>query len=194
LGFSETEAERIIKEEGLIEVKTTLRQTINRIANRASQRNNDIEEKVLNEWVIYRSDGYLKTLLYAEKASETSLRVFLKYKLGLEKDELGNPKYTGVKLDAKVEEMLQSLLMFVHVHEDIKPNKPDFGGGEAKTIVTKLGERSYLLNDVLSHEQLIEESKKVLAEFLKLKIDRGSMTDEQFNARVNPKLRVCCKS
>ncbi|MDD5021614.1 MAG: ElyC/SanA/YdcF family protein [Endomicrobiaceae bacterium] len=184
-GFDEEAIENIITENNLLDINTTLRESIDRIAKVTGQKPSVIEAKLLDQWVIYKSDGYLKTLLYAEKAAETSLRVFLRYKLGREKDENGNLKYTGVKLDAKVEEELQSLLMFVHVHEDIKPNEAKgYGGKDADVIVLELAKRSYILNDINSVDKLVEISRELLREFISDKLNDGRMSQEQLDVKV----------
>jgi hypothetical protein len=36
-----------------------------------------IQDKIVKEWIIYRADGYLKTLLFAEKSGEEALKVLL---------------------------------------------------------------------------------------------------------------------
>ncbi|MDO8580684.1 MAG: hypothetical protein Q7S13_04320, partial [Candidatus Omnitrophota bacterium] len=93
-----------------------------------------IEEYIIQNWAMFRADGYLKTLLFAEEAGEAAFRVFLEYKLGR----------------AVTAEDLKQHLMFVHIHEDIKPDKlDDFGGTEPKTLIDKLvnGKKGYVLND-----------------------------------------------
>jgi hypothetical protein len=138
--YNVVDVDSFIKENNLNELDTTLKNTINTIAEKTGRDVKSVEHDVLYNWVIYRSDGYLKTLLYAEKSAEVALRSFLKYKL--------SSKYSGEELDKKVAEELKSLLMFVHVHEDIDPDKAssNYGSGEAQTIVEELGKRGYLLN------------------------------------------------
>src|SRR6185503_16253828 len=81
-------------------------------------------QRIVTEWVMYRTDGYLKTLMFAERAGEEAFRVFVAYKLGVDVS------------DPLVEEETRRLLMFVHVHEDINPaDDTSWGGEEPKTLV-----------------------------------------------------------
>ena len=152
-----------IKKNKLSEPTTTLRQTIDTIAKVATKPSieddtrreklskEEVEHDLMYNWIIYRSDGYLKTLLFAEKSAVTSLRSFLRYKYSKE--------LSGEALEQKVSAEMKKLLMYVHVHEDIDPDKADSGYGspEAATIIKELGDRGYLLNEYSENNEMSED-------------------------------------
>ncbi|MFA5349587.1 MAG: tripartite tricarboxylate transporter TctB family protein, partial [Candidatus Paceibacterota bacterium] len=60
----------------------TLKETISEVSKfKGEDDAKEVEDEIILEWVIYRADGYLKTLLYAEAAGESAYAVFIKYKI-----------------------------------------------------------------------------------------------------------------
>ncbi|MDD5044590.1 MAG: glycogen/starch synthase, partial [Candidatus Omnitrophica bacterium] len=127
--------EKTIKK--LSDVSLSLAETIIIAAGVLSKEKKPVQDEILTGWIIYRADGYLKTLLFAEKAGEAAFKSLLSYKLGREPSE----------------KELSDYLMFVHIHEDIDPDKGNendvkerWGGEEPNVLIEEMAARGYVLN------------------------------------------------
>ncbi|MFA5369779.1 MAG: DUF1868 domain-containing protein, partial [Candidatus Omnitrophota bacterium] len=114
----------------LISPRVKLSTTISDIAKELAKSDKDVENDIILKWITFRADGYLKTLLLAERAGEAAYRVLLRHKF---KDK--NGRYPE---EQELSELLKQHLMFVHVHEDIDPDKEDWGGRNPGEIIKVL--------------------------------------------------------
>ncbi|MDP8264870.1 MAG: hypothetical protein P9M12_05260, partial [Candidatus Aceula lacicola] len=125
--------------EKLSNPKMSLKETIDEVAKKLHRDVLSVEKDIIGDWILYRADGYLKTLLFAEQAGESAYEVYVENYLT---EELGR-----TPTENEVKEEVEKFLMFVHVHEDIDPDKENFGGVEPETLINEMvKDRGYVLN------------------------------------------------
>ena len=106
-----------------------------------------IENRIVYEFMIFRTDGFLKTQLFAEDASLLAYRAFLRAKfrneeratLARELRREPTGKEVNAALNKKVEEEIYKYVMVITCHEDIDPDKPY--DGPSGVLMKQLGEK-----------------------------------------------------